>query len=56
LRVGEERKDELLFSQILSPGEVDEEWTKTLSIEATAVFDGKGYKDVEPKSLQIASS
>jgi PIN domain len=58
LRVGEETK-EMPFtnlSSVLSPEEMDEQWTRTVTVEATGVFDGKGYTDIEPISLQMAST
>jgi PIN domain len=58
VKVGEEVK-ESTFTDILSmynPEEVDELWTRVVTIEATAVFNGKGYIEIVPRSLEMAQN
>lgn len=52
LKVGEEEKPSAL-SSLMDSEEEDQIWTKTVKVEATAIYQPEGYSDFQPVSLQL---
>lgn len=52
LKVGEEEKPSAL-SSLMGSEEEDQIWTKTVKVEATAIYQPEGYSDFQPVSLQL---